>query len=134
MRAEDGKLGVEAKLAAFLLLLAPTLVCGQQFAIDWFAVACGGGVSAGGQYSVSGTIGQADAGFLGGGSFMLAGGFWGLEAVTPAAVPQLRIRLESGGSVIISWPNPSTGFHLETASGLTPPLQWIDQGEVGTVV
>jgi len=23
---------------------------------------------------------------------------------------------------------------LETASGLTPPVQWIDQGEVGTVV
>ena len=52
----------------------------------------------------------------------------------PEPVPQLRIRLEGNGRAVISWPNPSTGFHLETASSLAQPVQWIDQGELGTVV
>jgi hypothetical protein len=37
----------------------------------------GGGASTGGEFSISGTIGQPDAGVvLGGGSFDLVGGFW----------------------------------------------------------
>ena len=42
----------------------------------------GGGTSTGGVYSVSGTIGQPDAGLLTGGSYTLAGGFWPGGAVT----------------------------------------------------
>ncbi len=36
----------------------------------------GGGVSSGGQYLVSGTIGQAEAGVMSGGGYELLGGFW----------------------------------------------------------
>ena len=34
----------------------------QQYSIDWYKVAGGGGTSTGGTYQVSGTIGQHDAG------------------------------------------------------------------------
>jgi hypothetical protein len=34
----------------------------QSYSIDWYKVAGGGGVSTGGVYSVSGTIGQPEAG------------------------------------------------------------------------
>jgi hypothetical protein len=48
-----------------------------QYSIDWHTVDGGGGTSAGGVYTVSGTVGQPDAGKLSGGSYTLEGGFWG---------------------------------------------------------
>ncbi|HUC85210.1 MAG TPA: hypothetical protein VL970_08465, partial [Candidatus Acidoferrales bacterium] len=63
-------------------LLLPALGFAQSYSIDWFKIAGGGGTSSNGQFSVSGTIGQPDAGGpLTGGSFSLAGGFWALYAV-----------------------------------------------------
>ena len=49
----------------------------------------GGGTSTGGGYTVTGTIGQPDAGTMGGGTFSLNGGFWGIIAAiqTPGAPP-----------------------------------------------
>jgi hypothetical protein len=81
----------------------------DTYAIDWFTIDGGGGISTGGGYSVSGTIGQPDAGLLTGGAFSLQGGFWG---VVTASRPALSIR-RSGSAVIISWPAPSTGFRLQ---------------------
>ena len=49
---------------------------GQSYSIDWNKVAGGGGVSTGGVYTVTGTIGQPDAGAMTGGSYSLTGGFW----------------------------------------------------------
>lgn len=50
------------------------------YSIDWATIDGGGGSSAGGTYSLSATIGQADAGpradGMAGGSFALKGGFW----------------------------------------------------------
>ncbi len=48
-----------------------------QFDVDWFTID-GGGVmrSTGGDFELSGTIGQPDAGVLEGGGFVLTGGFW----------------------------------------------------------
>ncbi len=50
----------------------------QQFALDWFTVDGGGAMrSTGGDFELSGTIGQPDAGGpLTGGHFELTGGFW----------------------------------------------------------
>ena len=46
--------------------------------LSWFTIDGGGATfSTGGSYSLSGTIGQADAGTLNGGTYTLAGGFWG---------------------------------------------------------
>lgn len=84
----------------------------------------GGDMSGGGVYSVSGTVGQPDAGpILTGGNFSVTGGFW----QTPDA-PLLRIRWD-GLNVIVSWPNPSTGFVLQQTLQLASPpsaMVWTD--------
>ena len=46
------------------------------FDLTWFTVDGGGGTSSGGDFVLSGTIGQPDAGDLAGGGFTLRGGFW----------------------------------------------------------
>ena len=56
-----------------------------KYALDWYEVSGGGGVSAGGQYSLSGTIGQHDAGnAMTGGNYSLTGGFWSLISASRA--------------------------------------------------
>jgi hypothetical protein len=46
------------------------------FSLPWWTIDSGGGSSQGGAYSLRGTIGQADAGRLSGGGYILEGGFW----------------------------------------------------------
>lgn len=55
---------------------------GGDFAIVKSTIDSGGGVSTGGDFRITGTIGQHDAtnGTSGGGQFKLAGGFWGNSA------------------------------------------------------
>lgn len=53
--------------------------------LSWHTIDGGGGTSTGGTFSISGTIGQCDAGMaLTGGSFGLVGGFWAAPAVLSA--------------------------------------------------
>jgi hypothetical protein len=64
----------------FLLLLATT---GTTYAylvgysLPWWTVDGGGNTSSGGNYSLSGTVSQPDAGTISCGSYRLEGGFWG---------------------------------------------------------
>ena len=67
-------------LIAFGVLL-PTIVFAQQYNVDWYTITGGGGAGSNGQYVVSGTIGQPDAGTMNGGNYSLTGGFWSLLAV-----------------------------------------------------
>jgi hypothetical protein len=46
-----------------------------QFDLSWWSVDGGGGSSAGGDFTLVGTVGQPDAGLLSGDSFTLQGGF-----------------------------------------------------------
>ena len=96
----------------------------QQYSIDWYKVAGGGGTSTGGTYAVSGTIGQHDAGGpMTGGNYSLTGGFWALISVvqTPGA-PTLYIG-HSGTTVTVYWQDVS-GWTLETNSNLSVPANW----------
>jgi hypothetical protein len=98
-------------LAILLLSVAASSVQAQaNYTIDWFSVDGGAGTSSGGVYSVSGTIGQPDAGKMSGGNYSLEGGFWGIidEVRTP-----LLVITRSGADVVVSWTSPSTGFGLE---------------------
>ncbi|MCX6925772.1 MAG: hypothetical protein NT154_21565 [Verrucomicrobia bacterium] len=88
-----------------------------QYSIDWSTVDGGGGTSTGGVYSVSGTIGQPDAGATSGGGYSLTGGFWGLYA-TPAPVPPLVGIQLAGNMVMVYWPSPSTGFNPQVNTNL----------------
>ena len=60
-----------------LVLVAFSLrTSAQNYSIDWYKVAGGGGTSTGGVYSLSGMIGQPDAsGAMTGGGYSLTGGF-----------------------------------------------------------
>jgi hypothetical protein len=103
-----------------LLLLSAAVVHAQNYSIDWFKVAGGGGTSTGGVYSVSGTIGQPDAsGALIGGNYSVTGGFWSLIAAVQTPDAPLLTITRSGANVVVSWPSPSTGFSLQQNTNLT---------------
>lgn len=74
------------KRSIAILSALVTLSAYAQYSIDWYTIDGGGGTSTGGLYSISGTIGQPDAGeTMTGGTYSLTGGFWSLVAVqTPA--------------------------------------------------
>ena len=108
-----------------LIFLAAALNAAAQYQIDWFTLDGGGGQSAGGAYTLNGTIGQPDAAVSSGGAYTLQGGFWSAFAVVPMeGTPELRIILK-GANVILAWPNPSTGFQLQETVGLAAP-NWTD--------
>ena len=102
-----------------LALLLPVTVNAQSYSIDWFKVSGGGGTSTGGVYSVSGTIGQHDAGGpLTGGSYSLTGGFWALFAVQSPGAPVLHIFISTTNTAVITWIAPSTGYSLQQNTNL----------------
>jgi hypothetical protein len=101
-------------LGTVLMLLPARSLRAQPYSIDWFTIDGGGGTSTGAVFSISGTIGQPDAGHLSGGLYTLDGGFWGiLAAVQSPDAPRLRIVLTPTNSVVLAWPAPTTGFSLE---------------------
>jgi len=119
----------------FLLSVFCFRAYGQSYSINWYKIAGGGGTSTGGVYSVSGTIGQHDAGGpLTGGNYSLTGGFWALISVvqTPGA-PNLYIT-HSGNTVTVYWQNVS-GWTLRqnpvlnNASGWTLNTSWATGGD-----
>ena len=78
----------------FCLLLSTFCVTAWgQLAIDWHTVDGGGGTSTGGGYTVSGTIGQPDAGApMTNGQYSVTGGFWALPiAVQKRDRPRSRL-------------------------------------------
>jgi len=98
-----------------------------QYAIDWSKIAGGGGTSTGGVYSVSGTIGQADAGGpLTNGQYSVTGGFWVLPvAVQTVGAPLLTIVPATPGQATISWTPATPGFVLQETVSLAPS-NWVN--------
>ena len=106
------------------LLLALSGLHAQQYSIDWYKVSGGGGTSSNGQYVVSGTIGQHDAGGpMTNGNFSLTGGFWSLFAVQTPGAPMLFIT-KSGNNAILSWSSSATGYLLEINPSLAASGGW----------
>lgn len=126
-------------LAGFAL--TGTMNLRAQYAIDWYTIDGGGGTSTGGVYSVSGTIGQPDAGtVMTGGNYSLTGGFWSAVAVQTPGAPLLSIAATPTNTVVISWPSPAAGFVLQQNTNLgstnwttvaTPPT---DDGSTRSVI
>jgi hypothetical protein len=103
----------------------------ETFSIGWFKVSGGGGISTGAVYTISGTIGQHDAGpVMTGGSYSLNGGFWALFAVqaTGAGAPVLTILLTPTNTAVVSWPSSATGWHLKQNTNLNGGL-WTTPSE-----
>jgi len=71
----------------FSLLALSTPAQAQSYAIPWWTVEGGGGTSTGSGYTLSGTIGQPDAGVMNGGGYTLTGGFWGWDVLHMIYLP-----------------------------------------------
>jgi hypothetical protein len=122
-------------------LLLPVAIFAQPYSIDWYKVSGGGGTSTGGVYSVSGTIGQHDAGGpMTGGNYSLTGGFWALYAVQTAGAPVLSIKLTTTNTAMIYWPSPSTDYNLQvntnlaTTNWVTPAESVTDNGTIKYII
>jgi hypothetical protein len=118
-------------LKIILLTVALTALAARaqtNYTIDWYTIDGGGGTSTGGTYSVSGTIGQPDAGTMSGGNYTLQGGFWSvIAAVQMPGAPRLTITITGPSTVTISWPYPSLGFGLQQNGNLTT-TNWTSVG------
>jgi len=103
------------KMFWLLCLLLPALLAAQTYSINWHTIDGGGGTSTGGVYSVSGTIGQPDAGGpMTNGPYSLTGGFWALPTVIQTeGAPTLMIAPAGVGLAQISWVPPSTNWVLQ---------------------
>jgi hypothetical protein len=109
---------------SILLAASALAVCAQSYSIEWFTID-GGGTSTGGVYSVSGTIGQPDAGAMSGGNFSVTGGFWSLFAVQTPGAPTLKIVPATPGNATISWTPATPGFILQETISLAP-TNWVN--------
>ena len=111
-------------IKTFLILLIglSTLRASAQYSVDWHKIAGGGGTSTGGVYSVSGTIGQPDAGAtMTNGQYSVTGGFWALPtAVQGTNAPTLTIAPAGAGQATIAWSSNTPGFVLQETWSLTP--------------
>ena len=121
-------------LAALALALSATSVSAQSYSIDWYKIAGGGGTSSNGQFTLSGTIGQHDAGGpMTGGNFSLTGGFWSLLSVVQSVgSPTLRIFLTTSNTAVVAWPSSATGFTLQQNSAISS-TGWSTAGSPITV-
>jgi hypothetical protein len=108
-------------------MLAPVLHA-QSYSIGWYKIGGGGGTSSGGQYSVSGTIGQHDgSGAMPSGSYAVAGGFWSMiSVVQTAGLPNLTIS-HAGNSVIVFWPNTGN-YTLQQDNNIAVSSGWTTSG------
>jgi hypothetical protein len=111
-----------------LCLLLPCVGFAQQYSINWFKIAGGGGTSTSGTYQVTGTIGQPDASSaLNGGNYSVTGGFWSMiNVVQMPGVPNLVIT-HSSNSVIVFWPDTGS-YTLQQNNNLANPAGWASSG------
>lgn len=66
-----------SSLFLFLAVSSAIAQSGGLYELSWFTLDSGGGQSHGGDYAISGTIGQPEASVLmSGGQFTVQGGFW----------------------------------------------------------
>jgi hypothetical protein len=125
MTLETGATPVLLWLALLLATLNFPLstLFAQSYSIDWHTIdGGGGGTSTGGVYSVSGTIGQPDAGTtMTNGQYTVTGGFWALPtAIQIGGAPTLTIVAAAPGTATISWALSTPGFVLQETWVLSP--------------
>jgi len=85
------------KVPRWLVVAALLLSVSTAFAqpaglydLSWNTIDGGGGTSAASGYTLTGTLGQPDAGTLSGGSYTLQGGFWSALAGSSLFLPLTR--------------------------------------------
>lgn len=110
-----------------MLLLLGTRLLAQQYSLRPAVIAGGGGISSGGSYRITGTLGQAVAGGpVTGGVYTAMTGFWSLpQAVQVGDGPALSIQVGVLGVTTISWAAPADAYVLQETTVLGEGV-WID--------
>lgn len=110
-------------LRLFQLLSSSSLTAGP-YALDWCTTDAGGGTSSGGDYALSGTIGQTDTAVISGDRYRVEGGFWpGLILPATAELPTLVLQIRDN-QLWVSWSPATAGFILEQTGDLSAQT-WI---------
>ena len=127
------KFGASLVLGGWCLALLFCPTAHAQYAIDWFTIDGGGGTSTGGVYSVTGTLGQPDAGGpLTNGPYSITGGFWALPTAVPViGAPTLTIIPAAPGQATISWTPHTPGFVMQETLSLSP-TNWVNSASGAT--
>jgi len=120
--ARQGLRALPPRLCVFAVMLMIGMGALAQYAIEWHTIDGGGGTSTNEKYSVSGCIGQLDAGpRMTNGQYSVTGGFWALPAaVQTEGAPMLTIIPAGESQAQISW-TPATGINwvLQERANLT---------------
>jgi len=73
-------------VVTIIIFITTTALAISSYQINWWTVDGGGGTSQGGDYMVSGTIGQYDTSpMMSGGDYTVVGGFRGGALTTPSS-------------------------------------------------
>ena len=101
---------------------------GQDYSIEWFAIDGSGATSTGGEYSLSGSTGQADAAVtMTGGDYAMDGGFWS----NPAADTSPSGLFERN---LISNPDAEAGAGSVSGFDVVPVPNWTSSGNFTVTV
>ena len=85
-----GRPFLSVALLAAILLAAGLATAQMDVDLDWHTTEAGG-QSSGGPFTLSGVLGQPDAGGLAGEEFLLEGGFWSAAIVRTSSTVHLPI-------------------------------------------
>ena len=95
----------------------------SDLSIDWYTVDGGGGETSAGEFTLSGTAGQPDAGTLTSPSadFSLFGGYWGqlMAGTVQGGRPRLRLYFTNANTLVLSWPAENGDYFLQKSPSLT---------------
>jgi len=108
----------------FLSLACPVLAgAADSLSIDWYTVDGGGGSTSAGEFTISGTVGQPDAGMLMAYCCRLSlfGGYWSqfIDVNQPDG-PRLCIRHTSTNTFLLSWPAYYADYLLQKRPAAVP--------------
>ncbi len=131
--SEFGFHSLPVRLVLLAVLLAgfvvtPARLFGADFAVDQGVMSSGGGTSTNAVFSITGTLGQPDAGArLMGGVFAVEGGFWGAVTLlqTPGVPPLSLQLLKASSTLFFSWPVTGETYVLESSPVVGPAAAWI---------
>jgi hypothetical protein len=112
------------RLFLWLAWAAMPGVAAEDLSIDWYTVDGGGGSTSAGEFTLSGTVGQTDAGMLVPfccGNMSVLGGYWSqfIDVDQPDG-PLLCISLTRTNTVLLSWRNYHAGYALQEKPAAAP--------------
>jgi hypothetical protein len=111
----------------FLCRLAPVAHAqsggGYELKNDGFTT--GSGTATNGAYRLAGAFVPSASTVATNGIYSLTGGFATVSLVQTPGAPLLRIA-RAGGGFVLSWPDPSTGFKLQSTTTVANPASWTD--------